>query len=68
MPRCRDAENAGKEATYDGPDYPDDDVAEQAETAALHEESGQPAGNGADCKKYDQACYVHDLYSYCVDG
>jgi len=37
-------------------DDADDDIAEQAEAAALNDEAGQPACDGADDEPYDEIC------------
>jgi hypothetical protein len=42
------------------PDDADDDIADDTETAALHDDTGQPACNRSDNQEDDDACQVHN--------
>lgn len=43
------------------PSLADDNIAKQAETGALHEQTGEPTCDGANNQGYDQSC-KHDLF------
>src|SRR5512134_1140601 len=52
--KSRQAEHTPQPAADEGTDHADDEIADDAEAAALHDLAGEPAGDQADDQKYDQ--------------